>query len=82
MDKLDLAMEETQFQHMNGFINQELEFLLTPVNYMKLAHLNLLKETAEEEVKISNVNQKIFVKLVILSLLMEENVLPFINIQM
>lgn len=75
-------MEEMLFQHMNGFINLELEFLLILVNFMKLAHLNLLKETAEEEVKISNVNQKISVKLVILSLNLEENVLPFINIQM
>lgn len=75
-------MEEMLFQHMNGFINQDLEFLLTPVNFMKLVHLNPLKETVEEEVKILLVNQKLSVKLVTLSLLMEENALLFINIQM
>lgn len=75
-------MEEMPSQLMNGFINPDLEFLLILVNFMRLVLLNPLKETAEEEVKTLDVNQKISVKLVILSQLMEENVLPFINIQM
>lgn len=68
-------MEEIQLVHMNGFMNLELEFLLIHAYIMKPVLQNLLKDIAEKDNKILLVNQKIFVELAILLVILVENVL-------